>query len=90
MSKNTNTTTTGQVYTGSGCIEGIIVSTHSSGTIKLVDAPNSNVGRVILDTYTFASGSTFLPMYGAEFYEGIYATIGGTGVSLQIVYKPSK
>lgn len=80
MAKNINISATGQAFVGVGTIAGVIVASNSSGTLKLNDSPNSVVGRVVLDTYTFGAGSSSVifpePL---EFYEGLFATVGGTG-----------
>lgn len=89
MSKNTvPLSATGQAIVGKGRLLGILVCAHSSGTIKLNDSPNSVVGRVVVDTFTFPTGSSYQPMGGLEYYEGLFATIGGTGVSLELVTTP--
>jgi len=90
MAKNIPVTATGQAVVGVGQVHGVIVSSHSSGTLKLTDAPNSDVGRVILPTYTFASGSQVVEFPApVEYYEGLYATVGGTAVLELIVTRTS-
>lgn len=88
--KNANITATGQAVVGNGSISGVIVCSHTSGTLKLVDSPNGASGRVVLDTYTFATGSGVVIFPGPlEYYEGLYATVGGTGVSLELIQSPN-
>lgn len=86
MAKNSNTTATGQVVVGVGNISGVIVSSHTSGTFKLVDSPNSTIGRVLVETWTLAAGPQVITFpEPLDFYEGVHAVIGGTAV-LQFVY----
>ncbi len=89
MSKNVNITATGEAYVGSGSIAGVIVPSHTSATLKLNDSPNSATGRVVLDTYTFAAGSgvTIFPS-PLDFYEGLFATVGGTG-TIELIINPA-
>lgn len=88
MAKNTNISATGQAIVGPGRLLSLVVCAHTSGTLKLNDAPNSAVGRVVLDTYTFATGSQVIDLKGLEYYEGLFATVGGTAVSLELVTTP--
>lgn len=67
-------TASGQAIVGTGTIKKVIVSTHSSGVIKLVDSPNSSSGRVILPDFTLASGAQILEL-DLEFYEGVYLVL---------------
>lgn len=99
MAKNKNFTATGQVLGASvqgigncaqGVVYGFIVCSNSSGTLKLIDGPNDQVGRDLMDTYTFPAGSsvvTFPPQEGLEFYQGVYAVVGGTA-SIELLFDP--
>lgn len=74
MSKNTAPqSATGQALVGKGIVDKVIVSTHSSGVIRLIDSPNSTSGRVILD-YTVPSGAQILDI-GLEYYEGVHVQL---------------
>jgi hypothetical protein len=76
MSKNISIVATGQAHTGKGSISGFVVSSHSSGTLKLVDAPNSAVGRVLMPTWTLATGPQVVTFpKPLDFYEGVHATV---------------
>lgn len=89
MAKNVNITATGQAYVGPGTIAGLIVTSHTSGTIKLVDAPNSAVGRVVLETWTLAAGPQVINFANPlDFVEGLHATVGGTA-AIQLVINPA-
>ena len=69
---------TGQSVVGVGTVSKVIVHTHSSGVIKLVDSPNSTAGRVILADYTLPTGAQILDL-GLEFYEGVhFVLVSGT------------
>lgn len=89
MAKNTNITASGDVYTGRGSVAGVIVNSHSNGTLILNDSPGGASGRAIFggaDGYTFASGSQVVEFpEPLDFYEGLYAEVGGTA-DLEIVY----
>lgn len=65
------------VYTGTGCVVGIIVSSHTTGSIKLYDNTAAS-GTVLLPTYTYATGSQFIPLFGIKFGTGVYADVTGT------------
>ena len=86
MSKNSlAVSATGQVLTGVGTISKIIVNTHSSGVIKLVDSPNSSSGRVILSDFTLPSGAQVIDLGDLEYYEGVHLVIVSGSATLQIV-----
>ncbi len=72
------------IATGPGEVVGIIVASHTGGSIKLWDN-TSAATTVLLNTYTFAAGSGWVPLFGARFLTGLYADVGGT-VDLTIVY----
>lgn len=76
--KYTNLSASALIRTGSGLVHGIIVNSHTSGTLKLWDNTTAT-GTVIMNTYTFPSGSQVIMFpVPIEFYTGLYATIGGT------------
>lgn len=86
MAKSLALTATGQIISASrGSLKAIIVSSHTSGTIRLVDAPNGTSGRELINTWTLASGPQVIDLHNMEFYEGVYAFVGGT-LDAKLVY----
>lgn len=79
MSSNWEKITGSQLLkTGVGEVSGVIVNSHSSGTIKLWDNTEAS-GRVILNEFTFATGSQVVTFpKPLNFVNGLYATLGGT------------
>jgi hypothetical protein len=77
-SKYTNLSASAQIQAGSGTLYGIIVNSHTSGTIKLWDSLTA-ANSIVMNTFTFATGSQvyMFPM-GISYYTGLYATLGGT------------
>jgi hypothetical protein len=84
MNKYKNLSASGLVKTGSGTATGVIINSHSSGTLKLWDN-TSGASTVICNTITFGASERFIPLYGISFETGLYATIGGTA-DITIVY----
>lgn len=78
QAKYTNLSASAQILAGAGTLYGIIVNSHTSGTIKLWDSLTA-ANTVIMNTFSFATGSQvyMFPM-GISFYTGLYATLGGT------------
>ena len=72
------------IKTGQGMAIAIIVSSHTTGSIKLWDALSAT-GNVLVDSYTYASGSQVIPLYGIHFAIGLYADVTGTQ-SITIAY----
>lgn len=82
----TNISASALIKTGAGVIKGIVVNSHSSGTLKLWDN-TSGATTVIFNTITFAAGSGIvLNLPAVEFSTGLYATIGGTA-DITILWK---
>lgn len=83
--KYANITATGAVKSAAGTLYGIIINSHTSGTLKLWDN-TSGASPVLMNTYTFAAGSGYMAFpQGISFNTGLYATVGGT-VDLTILY----
>jgi hypothetical protein len=80
-----NLTASGLVKTGAGNVYGIIVSSHTSGTIKLWDN-TAGSGTVVVDTMTLGASERWIPLFGMAFGTGLYVTIGGTA-NITIAYK---
>lgn len=72
------------IKTGPGNVAGVVVNSHTNGTLKLEDAVTDTT-PVIFNTITFASGPGFYPLFGAKFTVGLYAVIGGTA-DITIIY----
>lgn len=72
-----NMTASGLVKTGTGRVQGIVINSHSSGTIKLWDN-TAGSGTVLLETITLVAGERNIRTFGATFGVGLFITIGGT------------
>jgi len=76
--KYTNLTASALIKTGFGKVSGVIVNSHSSGTLKLWDN-TSAATTAITNTYTFPAGSQVVTFPEPIcFNTGLYATVGGT------------
>lgn len=80
-----NLTASALVKTGVGQVYGIIINSHSSGTIKLYDNTEAS-GTVLCNTITFGAAERYIPLYGMTFGTGLYAEIVGTA-DLTIAYR---
>ena len=80
-----NLSASAQVNAGQGVAVGVVINSHSSGTLKLWDSLTAT-GSVLCNTMSFAVGERFIPLYNANFTTGLYATIGGTA-DITILYK---
>lgn len=79
-------TSSSLVYTGPGTLSAVIVASHSSGTIKFWDN-TSAATTVLVNTFTFPTGSGVYNFGGAKFNVGLFATIGGT-IDCTVLYNP--
>lgn len=86
--KYTNGTASAQIRAGSGTVAGVIVNSHTSGTMKLWDSLTAT-GTIIVNTYTFPAGSgIYMFPKPIEFYTGLFFTVGGT-LDFTIIWKPT-
>lgn len=75
---STNGTASALIKTGVGKVYGVIANSHTSGTVKLWDN-TSAAGTVLINTYSFPSGSGVLAFpEPINFTTGLYLTVGGT------------
>lgn len=81
----TNLSASATIKAGEGQAYGVVINSHSSGTLKLWDN-TAGSGTVICNTISFAAGERFIPLLGATFGTGLYATIGGTA-DITILYR---
>ena len=79
-------TGSGLVYTGKGTLSGIVVGSHTNGTVEIYDGLTS-AGTVLVNTYTFPSGSSVIDMMGIKFNTGLYITVGGI-LDIAVFYTP--
>lgn len=76
--KYVNKSASSQILDIPGRVFGVIVNSHTNGTMKLWDSATAT-GTVIVNTYTFATGSqTILFPAPIEFNTALYFTLGGT------------
>jgi len=75
--KYTNLSASALIATGPGVIVGVVVNSHTSGTLKFWDN-TSAATTVIFNTITLAAGERWIPLFGAKFTVGCYLTVGGT------------
>ena len=76
------------VVTGAGELIGIIINSHTSGTIKIWDSLTAT-GSVVCETITLAAGERWIPLFGASFGTGCYVTIGGTSANITVLFNPA-
>lgn len=79
-----NTTSTGLIKTGEGTVHGVIVNSHTSGTIKFSNG--TTAVSDMMGTYTFPSGSQVVDFgAGVRFTTGLFLTVGGTA-NITVLY----
>lgn len=84
MAQSHNVTESRLVRSGAGTIHGIIVNSHSSGTLKLWNNTSAVAGvldgePLVMDTFTFTTGSgVYMFPEPIDFNTGLFATVGGT------------
>jgi hypothetical protein len=82
-------TTTGQaIPPGAGTVKKIIVNTHSSGVIKLIDSPNGLSGREILGDFTLPSGAQVIEIE-SDYSQGVHFQLVSGTATVQLIYQPS-
>ena len=79
-----NFTSSNLVKTGTGIVMGIVINSHSSGTLKLWDN-TSAATTVLFNTITLGATERWIPLFGAKFLTGLYVTTGGT-IDATVIY----
>jgi hypothetical protein len=79
-----NTTSSGLVKTGLGTVHGVVVNSHTSGTVKFSNG--TTAVNDIMGTYTFPSGPQVVS-FGAGIVcdTGLFVTVGGTA-NITVLY----
>lgn len=85
MNRYSNKTASELIHTGQGSIVGVVVNSHTSGTLKFWDALTATT-PVLFNTITLAVGERYIPLFEANFTTGLFLTIGGTA-DVTVVYK---
>jgi hypothetical protein len=82
-----NITTSTLIKTGTGVAVGLIVNSHTSGTVRLSDAITSTTPYIsgVITLATSGTYDRFIPFFGLKFTTGLYVTTTGT-VNLTVVY----
>lgn len=78
-------TATDTVKTGAGVLRGIVISSFTSGTLKLWDNTAAS-GTVLAETITFTTGERFIPFFDASFDTGLFCSFGGTS-KITVIYE---
>lgn len=76
---------TSLIKTGAGQLYGIIINSHSSGTMAFFDH-TTNSGTKICNTITLAAGERNINLYGVTFGTACTVAIGGTA-DVTIAYR---
>ena len=79
-----NLSASGLIETGPGTLQGVVVNSHSSGTLKFWDN-TAGSGTVIFNTITLGASDRWIPLFGSKFTTGCYLTIGGTA-DVTVIY----
>lgn len=85
MNKYKNMSASALIKTGAGELKGIVINSHSSGTLKFWDN-TSAATTVIFNTITLAAGERHIDLGDIAFNTGLYLTIGGTA-DVTVVYR---
>lgn len=68
---------TALLKTGAGKLDGVVINSHSSGTLLIHDGLTA-AGSLIHGTITLASGERAIDFGGVIFNTGLFVTVGGT------------
>ena len=84
--KNLTTATAHVVKTGNVTLNGIVVNSHTSGTIEIRDGTAFVGGTLKYGTLTLAVGERYISFFGARFSTGLIVSVGGTA-DITVHYK---
>ena len=74
------------IKTGNAALNGIIVNSHTSGTIEIRDGAAFVGATLKFGTITLAAGERYIPFFGARFSSGLVVSLGGT-IDVTVLYK---
>jgi hypothetical protein len=86
FNKYKNLSASASIKAGAGYVSGIIVNSHTTGTLKLWDSLSAT-GTIICNTITFNNTDRTIFLLELAFTTGLFATIGGTAADITVVYK---
>lgn len=81
-----NMTSSGVVKGAPGKLAGILINSHSSGTLKLWDNATAASGTALGGTITLAVGERSISFLNTQFLNGLFITIGGTA-DITVMYR---
>ena len=82
--KTANITGPDLIKTGPGTAIGIVVNSHSSGTLQFLDGANET-GTAIGGVITLGATERSIGLYDMAFTSGLYVAVGGTA-DITIIY----
>ncbi len=74
------------VKTGNTTLNGIVVNSHTSGTIEIRDGVAFVGGTLKFGTIAVATGPQTINFFGARFAAGLVVSLGGT-IDVTVLYK---
>lgn len=74
------------VKSGNATLNGIVVNSHTSGTVEVRDGTAFVGATLKFGTITLGAAERFIPFYGARFANGLVVSVGGT-VDITVLYK---
>lgn len=74
------------IKTGAGQIKAIVINSHTSGTLRVLDGL-TGAGTLMFGTITLGSAERELKFHNTDFSTGLYVDLGGTAVDCSIIYK---
>lgn len=84
------TATAHVIKTGDTTLNGIVIGSHTSGTIEIRDGTNFVAGTLKFGTMTLSAiattGERFIPFFGARFSQGLIVSVSGT-IDISVLYK---
>lgn len=80
-----NLTASASIKSTPGMLIGIIVNSHTGGTLKFWNN-TSAAGAILFNTITLAAGERYIPFYNTNFNVACFLTIGGTA-DVTVIYK---
>lgn len=80
-------TESGVIKNRTGVLRGFICVASSSGTLTVYDNATAGSGTVIIPTTNLTAGQIVLLDDGVQAVSGIYAAIGGTSATVNVLYE---
>lgn len=80
------TTGTALIKSGATNVYGVVINSHTSGTMAMLNGTTLGTGNLMHGTWTFATGERFIDLKGELFPTGLFVQVGAN-TNVTVLYR---